>query len=168
MFFINQNVYYDGIGVCKIIDIKKEKLMNETKEYYVLKPMFQEKSTIHVPVDNELLTSRIKSVIGAEELNVFISEIPDIKPEWIENDNIRNTTFKSAIHSGNRTNIMKIIKTLYTRKSELDKNGKHLRSADAQIMSEAERLIFNEFALVLNIEPDEVLPFLYKTIGSVQ
>lgn len=168
MFSINQYVYYDGTGVCKIIDIKKEKFMNETKEYYVLKPIYQDKSTIHVPIDNEQLTSRIEPVIEVEELNALISKIPDIKAEWIENDNERNTAFKNAIHSGDRIEIIKILKTLHSRKSELDKKGKHLRVADAQIMNEAERILYNEIALVVNIDPDEVLTFLYDRLGKVQ
>ena len=38
--------------------------------------------------------------------------------------------------------------------------GKKLYVGDEKIMSEAQRLLHEEFALVLNIKVDEVLPFI--------
>ena len=43
-------------------------------------------------------------------------------------------------------------------------NGKHLRAADERFFKEAERMLYDEFALVLGMEPEEVLPFILERI----
>ena len=61
---------------------------------------------------------------------------------------------------------MRLTKTLYRRKKELSAKGKRLRSTDEQIMRQAESLLFNELAMVLEIERNDVLDFIYKKIGG--
>lgn len=53
---------------------------------------------------------------------------------------------------------------IYNRKVELEKKGKRLTSADSEAMKTAEKLLYNEFALVLDIRPDQVVPFIMEKI----
>ena len=40
--------------------------------------------------------------------------------------------------------------------------------SDERFLKDAERLLYDEFALVLRIKPDQVLPFILKQINSAQ
>ena len=53
-----------------------------------------------------------------------------------------------------------MIKALTERQEELAENGRKLSAQDTDFKKRAEALINDEFALVLNIEPDDVLPFI--------
>ena len=59
-----------------------------------------------------------------------------------------------------------MIKTLYTRQQALLQNGKKkLRATDERFLKEAERVLHEEFAHVLNIQRDQVLPFILEQIS---
>ncbi|MBQ4312987.1 MAG: CarD family transcriptional regulator, partial [Clostridia bacterium] len=45
-------------------------------------------------------------------------------------------------------------------KKELTQNGKKLRFADEDILSQAEKSLYDEFAVVLDIKREDVLSFI--------
>ena len=65
---------------------------------------------------------------------------------------------------GDRRQLIALIKSVYRHRRELQETGKHLRVSDAALMKEAETLLYGEFALVLNIPPDEVLPLICRQL----
>ena len=52
------------------------------------------------------------------------------------------------------------------QKLKLKEAGKKLHTSDEQFFREAEKVIYDEFALVLNLRYDEVLPFIVKEISN--
>lgn len=58
-----------------------------------------------------------------------------------------------------------MIRELYIHKQEQLKNGKKMHLSDEQLMKEAERLLYSEFSLVLNIRADEVPKFIASRIN---
>ena len=58
-----------------------------------------------------------------------------------------------------------MIRELYIHKQEQLKNGKKMHLSDEQLMKEAERLLYSEFSLVLNIRADEVPKFISSRIN---
>ena len=56
--------------------------------------------------------------------------------------------------------IIKLIKTLYLKKQEKAKEGKKLMIGDEKLMQEAEKILHQELALILDIKPEEVAPFI--------
>ena len=61
--------------------------------------------------------------------------------------------------------IIKLIKTIYLHKMELKNTGKKIHTIDEQFFRDAEKVIYDEFALVLNIRYDQVLPFIINQIA---
>ena len=74
--------------------------------------------------------------------------------------NLRKETYNEILKKGNKKDIVKLIKTLYMEKLRKKEEGKKLNAGDEKIMNEAEKLLHEEFALILNIKVDEVLPFI--------
>lgn len=165
MFQINDTVSYGTQGVCTVSGIKKMNLSGKQEDYYILKPIYQTHSTIYVPVSNEALVAKMRRVISREEIQELIRIMPDEDTIWIENDAERKEKYQQIISSGNRQKLVQLIKTLYLEQSKRQNAGKRLRQSDEQLFKRAENLLYSEFALVLDIKPEQVVPFLHEQIG---
>ncbi len=166
MFKIGEVVSYSATGVCEIIDIRHEKLTDQSMEYYILKPFFHNSSTVYVPLSNETLVSRMKYLLsekGAEDLIVSLNVG---EPFWIENDNERLTLSREILRSGDRYKIASLIRCLYLRSQKLTDLGKHLRTADAQILKEAQLILHGEIATVFNISINDVENFITEKLSK--
>ena len=60
MFKINDYIIYGSMSVCKVLDIiEEENPYIGLKSYYVIQPVYSDKSTIiKVPVDNKKISMR--------------------------------------------------------------------------------------------------------------
>ncbi len=165
MFSINDTILYGTHGICRIADIAKEPFAGAKGEYYILNPVQNPSSTIYVPVDNEKLTSRMRSILCEDDIYNLIKNMPSEEP-WIENKNERAERFRSILSSGDRGQILSLIKTIYKHREELKNTGKKLHAADENVFKEAEKVIYDEFALVLNIRRDQVIPFIVEQMQT--
>ncbi len=161
-FSVGDTILYGTNGVCKITDITEEKFNYETHKYYVLKPVFDENATVYIPFDNEKLISKMKRIISEEEINELIKSLKGKEIEWIDNENKRKEKFKNIIYNGDREELMILIRTIYLHQEDLVKNGKKLHIMDERFLKDAEKLIYDEFSLVLNINREDVVPFILE------
>ena len=157
-------VLYGTQGVCCITDITEREFKGTYTRYYILKPVYDSRSTLFVPESNQKLTAKMRRILSADEIYELIRAIPDKDPVWIENDAERAEQYRQILSSGNRSLLMQMIKSLYLRKEALTEKGRKLRIMDEHFFKDAERILYDEFALVLHIRPDEVLPFIMKQI----
>ncbi|MGN1467614.1 MAG: CarD family transcriptional regulator [Ruminococcus sp.] len=165
MYNVNDTVVYGSQGVCKITSITEKNLNGEIKKYLVLKPVYDERNTIFVPLDNQLLYSRLHKVLSAEEVNRIIDDIPSEDFLWVENETERKDCYKKILSGGNRQEISRMIKTLRYHRIQQQKSGKKLHSSDERFLKEAEKLLYDEIAVVLNMNPDDVLPFIKQKLS---
>ncbi len=156
---------YGNTGVCFVEDICTKDCGAGKKEYYVLAPVYDSLSTIYVPTDAPAFESHAKELLKKEEVLELIDYFPKAEPQWIVNDKERAEAFRKLLESGERKDLVLLICSLYTHKTELAQKGKKLRSSDESIMQRAERLLFGEFAFVLELKPKEILPFIKDRIG---
>ncbi len=164
MFQTGDTILYGTHGVCLIQSIEEMTFSGKRQEYYILNPVYNKASTIYVPVHNEVLTAKMNRILSAEEIYELIRSMPDEKTIWIDNENARKECFQKIIAGNNRTELVQLIKTLYLHQEKQKEKGKKLHIADERFLREAEKLLYNEFALVLKMEPDEVLPFIMGQI----
>lgn len=159
MFSKNDYIIYGTTGVCKVIDIVKKKFnTNIEREYYVLKPAYDPNSTIYAPIDNTTINKR--KIMTVKDVYELIRSMPDNETIWIDDINLRKEKYTDILKKGDTIALIKLIKTLYLEKEKKKNEGKKLYVGDEKIMSEAQRLLHEEFALVLNIKVDEVIPFI--------
>ena len=83
---------------------------------------------------------------------------------WIENDKERQDCFVRILRDGDPTQEIQMIRNIHKKQEERSLAGKKLRAADEKILHDAERLLHQEFAYVLDIQLDEVIPFIMKKI----
>lgn len=164
-YSIGDTVLYGSDGVCKIDGVSEKKIGRETFSYYILKPIYDEKSTIYVPVGNKKLIDKMKRILSECEIYAAIDEAKNSPAEWQSDDTARKEHFKEVIDSGSISEIIKLIRILYLRKRELAACGKKLRVTDEIILKECEKILFDEFALVLKIKRNQVQEFLAEKLG---
>ena len=168
MFTIGDTVVYGTQGVCKISDITKITAAKVTREYYVLKPVYEGASTLYVPVDNEdVVNSRMRIVFTVDEVHSIIKNVSEGNAmEWISNDAKRKEFCINTLKNGDRVELMRLIGMLYSHQTEMKENNKHFHIADERYMKEAEKLINEEFAYVLGIEQKDVQNYIAKRINK--
>lgn len=164
MFQVEDIVLYGNEGVCKIIDICSRMFRDKEMEYYVLKPIYTQNATVYVPKGNEDLVNQMKKILSKEEILALIEQVSQSDLEWIDNDNLRKEKYRNIIKSGDRLEMMKLVKILYQHQQKLKKIGKKFHANDDKIFKEAEKILYDEFAYVLNIQQEEVIPFIAKQI----
>lgn len=156
---------YGGSGVCRVDDICVRDYGSGKKDYYILQPVYDLRSSLSIPVDSPAFSARARELLTKDEVLEIIDSLPDTEAEWIRDDKERIETFRSLLEGGVRKDIATLIRSLYLHKKELAERGKKLRSADEAIMQRAEKLLYGEFAWVLGIDPKEVLDFIKERIG---
>ena len=158
----NEVVVYGGNGVCKISEIKKISFFHEPpKPYYILEPMFSKQSSVlYVPLDNEVMVSRIRPVLNRDEAIELLDNIKNIAALWYEDRNERKEMFSKIIAGGNREDILGLIKAVVNHREKLSLEGKRLNMQDEKALNEAESRISAEFAVALDMNPDEVPEYL--------
>lgn len=114
-----------------------------------------------------MLMEKMHSVIEKDEIDELIRNAAEDTSEWIENDAERKDFFKSALASGDRGKIINVIKTIRLHKTEREESGKRLHQSDEAFLKEAEALIYEEFAVVLGIEPVKVLDYIMDEISKL-
>lgn len=164
MFSVGDAVVYETQGVCKISEITSMTAGKVTREYYILKPVYEDKMTLYVPVDNDaVINSHMRLVFTKTEVNSIIKNVAEGKAmEWIEDDYKRKEFCVNAFKSGDRTELMRIIGMLYSRQKDMKEQKKHFHIADERYLKEAEKMINEEFAYVLGIERSEVQKYIVK------
>lgn len=100
MYSVGQTVLYGTNGVCSITDITTKRVGKVSLEYYVLKPICSNTSTLFVPTHNEQLVSKIRYVLSEDEIRSILDDLPECG-EWNDNKAERAEIFKKVISKGN-------------------------------------------------------------------
>lgn len=164
MFKVNDTVIYSPCGVCRIEEIALRDFSGEELEYYVLRPVSEAKNTFYVPVSNENLTSQMRKILSRKEIDELIRIMPDENSIWIEDESIRREEYRKILRSGDRHELVKLIKTLWIHQKNCRERKKKLHIADENFLRSAENMLYDEFAYVLGITKDEVLPYIRQHI----
>ena len=93
MFCVGQTVLYGSNGVCTIDEVTEKRIGKSKMEYYVLRPVCTNTSTLFVPTSNEKLVSKIRCVLTKDEANRILGALPAFD-EWNDNKLERSDNFR--------------------------------------------------------------------------
>lgn len=162
MFKINDYVIYGSNGVCQIEEIEKMSLRNQELEYYILSPVYNNEMIIKIPVNNKKILMR--ELMSKTEVMSLIEDIS--RNETIEIDDARKRAqeYREIIKSGNVKEIIKVINSIRLEENEKISLGKKLNKTDEDIMIIARKQLYQEIAIVLGIDIDEVGDYIRNNI----
>ncbi len=156
MFIVNDKIRYGSSGVCVIQEIATIRFGRTRERYYVLKPVYQKSSVIYVPLSNPELVARMRPLLSREEVDALIASMPEVKTAWVDDPQARKASFDALLRNNSCADLIVIIKTLTAHKEQRQARGKSLHVADETYLREAQRLLFDEFAGALEIQPSQV------------
>ena len=116
MFKVNDVIIYGTQGVCQIVGIEEKVVSGVKKNYFVLKPVNDNGSTIFAPTDNEHVLKKMRRPLSKTEINKLIDSMPDEDVVWIKNDNDRKEHYRKTLTGGDHVDLIKLIKAIYAHK----------------------------------------------------
>lgn len=154
MFEIGEVVVYNQY-VCKIKEIRKNNMTG--KDFYVITPVNDESLIIDLPIENKL--GSIKKIMTKEEAEALIKKIP--KTEVLDlNDKYIEQKYKELFKTGDKLDLIKIIKTSYMRNYIRINNKKKASEKDNIYFKKAENLLYYELSYSLSMSYDEVKEYI--------
>lgn len=161
MYKENDYVVYKK-DVVKIVNIKTNQLNN--MKYYVLVPINDESLKIDVPVDNRL--GHIRPLMTKKEIKELIKKIPEIGVIETNNKLIENE-YRELLNENSHENLIKIIKTTYLRNKQRLDNNKKIGDKDNHYFKLAEKYLYTEISIVLNISYDEACEYIKREVSKL-
>ena len=70
------------------------------------------------------------------------------------------------METGDRKELVKMIKTLYLYRQKQQAAGKKIHVCDEHFLKEAERILYDEFAFVLRIDREKILDYIIGQVGT--
>ena len=158
MFTAGQTVLYGANGVCRISDIITRRIGRTEIEYYVLKPIGAQASTVYVPTKNEALVGRMRAVQSAAQVRELLSA--DSSLSWRDNNTERFEFFRGILSRGDCGELMAMIRLIRARQHRLAEMGRHLHLSDERQLREAEKMACEEVATALDVGVREALQLI--------
>ena len=159
MFKLNEYVVYKK-DVCIVKEIKKNQFHN--KDYYILEPINDKTLKINIPTDNKDL----RNLITKEELTKIINKIPKVNIITTD-DKLIEMEYKELLKSNNLLDLVKIIKTSYLRNKKRLDNNKKVGEKDQNYFELAEKYLYTEFSIVLNLTYNDTKKYIINEISKL-
>lgn len=168
MFKVGEYVVFATNGVCKVEAVGKLEMngMSEEKLYYTLAPIHASKTKIFTPIDNDKVIMR--RVLSRKAVLELIDDVENIEIISIEDDKAREEAYKEAIKKCDCRELIKIIKTLNLRKEARLLEGKKVINSDERYLKIAEENLYEELALPLEIDRDEMSTFIIERVEALK
>lgn len=155
-------VMHRSEGVCQVEDIRTERFgPTAPQPYYILRPVYERSSTtVFLPTAAE--EKRLRSLVTVEELERLLTEVSAFSSVWTDNDRMRQEKFQQILRECATLDLLRLWYDLREHRKSLTAQGKKLRYTDEHTLQECERLLFQECAYALQIEPSAVPAYLQK------
>ena len=161
---MNDYIMYGLTGVCKVIGIEEEKFLDYPQQsFYVLEPVFSPQMTIKIPVLNTI--KNIRPIHSTDEVKELIQKIPDLELLWIKDDRERNQKFRCMVKQGNCSDLITIVKTIYSYRTLEDFKGTRLNKSDDEVFEIAEKLLNEELGFILDLNTEEIPNYIEQYIA---
>ena len=162
MFALGDLLIYGVHGVCKIIELQVQTVSRKKVEYFVLEPILQPGSKFFVPSQNEAALAKLRPILAKEQIEGIIASCLEYVNCWIDDENRRKLYYKELLTTCDRVALINMLRALRIHKTQQAECGKKFHISDANFMHDAEKIIYSEFSLVLEIPYEEVESYIYK------
>ncbi|MDO5116218.1 MAG: CarD family transcriptional regulator [Synergistaceae bacterium] len=166
-YVVGDYVIYGANGICRITDIRREKFSGlDERLYYVMNSVYDAGARFYLPYSSGNGEGRLRPLLSVDEIRSIIDETEDIEEDWIDNDDERVTAFEAILRGGNIAEILWLVKILHLHKIEMRERGRKFRACDERVLAQAERGVTEEFAFVLGLRKEEVIPYIVDYITA--
>jgi CarD family transcriptional regulator len=161
MFEPGTLVIYGTTGVCRIEGFASpdEHSHGRGKQYYLLNPLYQD-GVIYTPVEGGKVPMR--AVISADAAHSLIDLIPTVHAEACHERTLQllSQKYQAALQSGDLQELLKLTMSVHKKRQMAEEQNHRLGMVDEKYGRQAERLLFGELAVALNITIEEVPTYI--------
>ena len=171
MFKVGAYVSYRAEGVCVISDIRNEAFnsLGKKEEFYILSPIRDMNSVLYVPVNNELLTSKMRPLLTPDGIRELADELRDQRMEWINESRSRNSALREILATGDRYTLVLLVYTIQDRIDRSAEIGRKITAGDEAILKRAKRMLIDEFSFTSDIKNEKALDeLLWGAVAAVE
>lgn len=165
MYQIGDTVVHPSEGVCTIEDVRPICFSGSSaRDYYVLRPSMEKGSgTVYLPVERG--DAVLRGLLTRQNILDMIHESADYAGLWVEDSRARKDRFTAILHENNEAKIIQMIREIHEHNALRMAEGKKLPATDEHILADAERLLHQEFAYVLKMNPEQTVRFILAELG---
>lgn len=167
MFKKDDIVMYGASGVCRIAGIMEKEFGGSLHSYYELHPVYDEKSTLFVPLENPALVEKMHQLLSSDDIEKLLADAPKQESRWIADEPARKQYYKEILERGDRKALLGAIQTLYRHQQACRESGKKIHVCDERFFKDAERILYDEFAYVLNLDRDKILGYILDKMENI-
>jgi len=164
LYQIDNLIIYGGNGVCRVEEISTPDIpgIDKNRIYYALCPLYHD-GKIFTPIDTKIFSRPVITYSKAQDI---IDRIPYIEEDEYSNDNIRMMAehYREYLQTHNCTDLVKLIKTIYTKNSIALEEGKKPSQTNDHFMKTAEDLLNGELAVALGIPKESVKSYIEERV----
>ena len=167
MYQAGDLIMYGSTGVCRVESVGKlDGNPRDNTQYYKLAPVF-DTETIYTPIDTKAFMRPVMTREQAEEL---IARIPDIPDDVCGGCDIKmlSERYRACLNTHENDDLIRLIKSVYLKNERSIKAGRHMGQIDQQYMKRAEKLLYGKLAVALDMEFDQIQPYIKKRMGHTR
>ena len=104
----------------------------------------------------------MRPVMSAEDARALIAQIPTIRPEAFRERTLQllSQRYQTLLQSGNGRDLLELTMSVYQKRRQAEKQNRRLGMVDEKYGRQAERLLFGELAVALDIPVDQVPAYI--------
>lgn len=108
--------------------------------------------------------------MSREEAEELVALIPTISVEPFHTGRLQELSehYRSIIGTHSTTDLVEIIKSVYSKKREAEAAGRRVSQLDDRYMKLAEELLHGELSVALDIPKDEVKDYIHRRVAEAE
>ncbi len=162
MYQVGQKVVYGIHGVCKIIEFEIKVIDRQKVQYYVLEPLEQPGARYYIPTEKPAAVAKLSPLMTRQELDNLLADREIPEGTWIVDENQRKQRYRELIGCSDRKALLCMVRALYRHKQLQAEQGRKFHLCDENFLRDAEKLLNEEFSLVLDMPVPDVKAFMSK------
>lgn len=169
MFAEGDFISHGTNGVCRVAGFTQMDVpgTGQKKEYYILKPVYDQKATVYSPVESGN-TLKCRRILTETEARKLIEDIPALAPIQARDRKELEEKCKQAISSGLCSEWVRVIKTLWEDRRIRMEQGKKMTAASERFLKQAEEKLHGELAVSLRMDKQEMEEYLVDLLAVVK
>ena len=148
MFEVGDKVVYPMHGAGVIEKIEKKKILDDEREYYMMKIPFGDMNVM-IPVDNSENIG-MRSVVSVEEIDAVMEQMGQGITEMPDNWNKRYRENVAKLRSGDIFSVAEVVRNLM-----ISERSKGLSTGERKMLLNAKQILISEMVLVRGIAIEE-------------
>ena len=164
MYQVGDLIVYGGTGVCRVMEVGPQ---TGGRLYYTLEPVYGS-CRIFTPVENSKVLMR--PIVTRQEAERLIDEIPAIQPEAYYNKVLRELTehYDTILKTYNCGELLKLTMSIYAKSRRPKPKKRRLGAVDESFLHRAEDLLFSELAAALELDREQVQPYIAARVEAAR